>query len=120
MSLITDTLDDREKTYGDFGQLARAIQAFKAVLRASPAWPTMTAIQREVMDMDIVKNCRIMYGNPMHMDNWCDKAGYSTLAVEEFFPRDPPTQGSDAASDHMKPAGNPATPLELEQAVKDA
>ena len=112
MSLITDTLDERQDIYGNFAELARAIQAFKAVLRASPAWPTMTAIQREVMDMDIVKNCRIMYGNPMHMDNWRDKAGYSTLAVEEFFPRE----------DHkpMEPAGNPQTPLELEQTVKDA
>lgn len=110
MSLITDVLDERENTYGDFSELARAIQAFKAVLRASPAWPAMTAIQREVMDMDAVKNCRIMYGNPMHMDNWRDKAGYSTLAVEEFFPR--------ADKKAMAPAANPTTALELEQTVK--
>ena len=110
MSLITDTLDEREKTYGDFATLARAIQAFKAVLRASPAWPTMTAVQREVMDANIIKTCRIMYGNPMHMDNWRDIAGYSTLAVEEFFPREDKKP--------MEPAANPATALELEQEIK--
>ena len=105
--MITETLNDRESKYGDFGELARAIQAFKAVLRASPSWPIMTAVQREVMDMDIVKNCRIMYGNPMHMDNWIDKAGYATLAAEEF----------GAGKRPMVPAGDPATPLELEKAV---
>lgn len=110
MSLITDTLDEREKVYGDFNELARAIQAFKAVLRASPSWPLMTAVQREVMDQDILKSCRIMYGNPMHMDNWRDKAGYSTLAVEEFHPRED--------GKRMEPAPNPTTPLELEQMVK--
>jgi hypothetical protein len=103
------TLDEREKTYGDFNELAKAIQAHKSVLRASPAYPKMTAVQRECMEMDIVKNCRIMYGDPFHFDSWRDKAGYAMLAVEEFHPR--------ADGRKMQAAANPQTPVQLEQAV---
>jgi hypothetical protein len=108
---IVDTLNDRESKYGEFGELARAIQAFKSVARASPSWPRMTATQREAMEMDIVKTCRILYGDPMHFDSWRDKAGYAMLAVEEFNPR------TDKRP--MQPAGNPQTPLELEKAVAE-
>ena len=110
MSLITDTLNEREKVYGDFNELARAIQAFKNVLRASPAWVKMTAVQRECAEMLVLKQCRIMYGDPMHFDSWRDIAGYAALAVEEFHPRD---------GQVMKPAANPVNPLELEQVVKE-
>ena len=81
---IQDTLNDRETRYGDFGVLARAIQSFKNVYRSAPGWAKMTDVQREVMDMDIVKNCRILYGDPTHRDSWTDKAGYALLADEEF------------------------------------
>ncbi len=81
---IQDTLNDRESRYGAFGVLAKAIQAFKNVYRSAPGWAKMTAVQREAMDMDIVKNCRILFGDPMHADNWHDKAGYALLAHEEL------------------------------------
>lgn len=103
---ITETLDDREKIYGDFAQLATAAQAMKSVLRASPAWLRMTAIQREAAEMVVLKQCRIWYGDPMHFDSWRDLAGYSMLAVEEFHP-------SRTAQKPMTPAENPKTPLEL-------
>jgi hypothetical protein len=106
---LTGILDDREKKYGDFGELAKAIQAFKSVARAAPAWPRMTATQREAMEMDLVKTCRILYGDPMHFDSWRDKAGYAMLAVEEFHPR--------VGEGEMKPAANPTTPQQLEHAV---
>lgn len=106
---IDAVLNEREARYGDFNELAKAIQAHKSVLRASPAWPKMTSVQRECMEMDIVKSCRIMYGDPMHFDSWRDKAGYAMLAVEEFHPR--------ANGEAMKPAPQPSTPVELEQVV---
>jgi hypothetical protein len=81
---IQETLNDREQTYGDFGKLAAAIQAFKDVYRKSPSWAKMTAVQREALDADAVKTCRILYGDPQHEDNWHDKAGYAILATEEF------------------------------------
>lgn len=106
---ITDTLNDRETKYGNFIELATAIQAFKSIMRASPAYPRMTSVQREAMEMDMVKTCRILYGDPMHFDSWRDKAGYASLAVEEFSPRQDGKQ--------MAPAANPTTPVELLQAV---
>ncbi len=81
---IQDVLNDRETIYGDFGKLAEAIQAFKNVYRAAPGWAKMTAVQREALDMDVVKTCRILYGDPMHQDSWADKCGYAMLAHEEF------------------------------------
>ena len=102
---ITETLNDREKTYGDFGQLAVAIQAMKSVFRSSPAYNGMTAVQREAMEMIILKQCRIMYGDPMHFDSWRDTAGYAALAVEEFHPRQDGTV--------MTPAANPKDPMDL-------
>ena len=81
---IQDTLNDRDTIYGDFGTLAGAIQTFKNAYRSTPGWARMTAVQRESMDMDIVKTCRLLYGDPSHPDSWADKAGYALLAHEEF------------------------------------
>lgn len=103
---IVETLNEREAAYGEFGELAKAIQAFKSVLRNAPAYPRMTAAQREAMEMVMMKTCRVLYGDPMHFDSWRDMAGYAMLAVEEFHPR------GDKAP--MKPAENPETPAQLE------
>lgn len=81
---LTETLNDRENLYGDFGTLAEAIQALKALAHKAPSWPQMTPVQREAMDMAIVKQCRILYGNPHLRDSWLDFAGYAHLAVEEM------------------------------------
>jgi hypothetical protein len=113
---IVDTLNDRESQYGDFGELARAIQAFKSVARASPSWPRMTSTQREASEMILMKMCRLLYGNPMHFDTWHDVAGYAALAVEEFHPNE---RGTRANGEPMKAAANPQTPLELEKAVTE-
>lgn len=103
---VTDTLNDREAKYGDFGELAKAIQAYKSAIRHAPSWVRMTSTQREAAEMIALKLCRIVYGDPLHFDSWRDIAGYATLAAEEFTGRP------------MMPAANPATPLELEQEVK--
>jgi hypothetical protein len=104
---VDNTLNDREATYGDFASLAKAIQAYKSAARAAPSWPAMSAVQREVIDMKLVKMCRSLYGNPNHVDNWVDGAGYDMLAAEELGRVRAPAA-----------AANPANPLELEQTVK--
>lgn len=106
---ITEILNDRETKYGDFGQLATSIQALKSLMRAAPAFHRMTAVQRESLEMVMVKTCRIMYGDPMNFDSWRDIAGYAALAVEEFHPR------SDGKV--MEPAANPSTAVEVLHAV---
>jgi hypothetical protein len=105
--VIQSTLNDREAKYGDFGELSKAIQAYKSAIRHAPSWPKMTAVQREAAEMIATKLCRIVYGDPLHFDSWYDIAGYATLAAEEFG------QGKRP----MVPADNPATPLELAEVV---
>ena len=102
---VTDTLNEREKTYGDFGKLAQAVQAFKSVCRAAPSWPAMTATQRESSEMIMLKMVRLLYGDPFHFDSWHDIAGYATLAAEEFGKKQP-----------MVAAGDPKEPVELLEA----
>ncbi len=109
---VTDLLNDREKKYGDFGELAKAIQAYKSAARHAPRWNAMTSSQREAVEMIVMKLCRVLYGDPMHMDSWVDISGYAVLAAEEFNPR---TEGGKP--EPMVPAANPATPAELENAV---
>jgi hypothetical protein len=106
---ITETLNDRESKYGQFGQVATSAQALKSLTRASPAFHRMTAVQREAIEMILLKTCRIIYGDPMHFDSWRDIAGYAALAVEEFHPRE---DGSK-----MQPAANPSTAVEVLHAV---
>lgn len=107
---VVETLNGRESKYGDFGELAKAIQAYKSAIRHAPSWPKMTAVQREAAEMIALKLCRIVYGDPLHFDSWHDIAGYATLASEEF--------SETLGQRPMTPADNPTTPLELEQAVK--
>jgi hypothetical protein len=102
---IQDTLNDRETIYGDFGKLAAAIQAFKNVYRSAPGWAKMTAVQREALDMDLVKTCRILYGDPAHVDSWADKCGYAMLAHEELIR--PASVGAPAAPALGEPLDGP-------------
>lgn len=101
--MIQETLNAKEKTYGDFGKLAQAAQAFKSVCRASPSWAAMTAVQREAAEMIMLKMVRVLYGDPLHFDTWHDIAGYATLATEEFSAEKRP----------MEPAPNPKEPVDL-------
>jgi hypothetical protein len=82
--MIDDLLNERERSYGSFATLAPMIQQIKAIYDASPSWPALTPVQREVLEMDIVKTCRILNGDPSLLDNWADKAGYAMLAHEEL------------------------------------
>jgi hypothetical protein len=106
---ITETLNDREAKYGQFTDLATGAQALKSMVRASAAYPRMTSVQREAIEMIMLKTCRLMYGDPMHFDTWRDIAGYAALAVEEFTPR------SDGA--RMQAAPEIKTPAEVLHAV---
>ena len=99
MSLIVDELlNTREQTYGAFADLAKAIQAYKSAARAAPSWMRMSAVQREVVDMKITKMCRSLYGDPNHVDNWVDGAGYDMLAAEELGRQRQPAAAANPTS----------------------
>lgn len=106
--MIQEKLTDREARYGDFGKLAAAVQAFKNVYRAAPSWPQLTAVQREVMEMNLVKTCRILYGDPQHEDSWEDICGYAMLATEEFA-------RARATKSKMAPPAELAHPHDLDE-----
>ena len=74
---IDKTLADREKTYGNYLQKAHFIQAMKNALHTHDAWWEMDYDMRESLDMIASKIGRIVVGDPKHMDNWLDIAGYA-------------------------------------------
>lgn len=105
--MIQEKLTDREAKYGDFGKLAGAVQAFKNVYRNAPSWLLLTAVQREVMEMNLLKTCRILYGDPQHEDSWEDLCGYAMLATEEFA-------RARAAKTKMEPPAELSHPTDLD------
>lgn len=81
---INKTLIDREKTYGSFKDFSVICQALKRVLHSSPKWNLLSDSQKEALEMDAHKTARILNGDPNYVDNWHDKAGYSTLVEKEI------------------------------------
>lgn len=82
--MLQDTLKERRNTHGPFSENARVSQALKTMMRNSTAWPEMTELQHEALDMIALKLSRIITGDPTHIDAWHDLAGYATLAENEL------------------------------------
>jgi hypothetical protein len=70
---------ERQKTHGDFRQLAAIAQDLRLTLRCSPGWEDLSATQREALDSITVKLSRIVCGDAAHADHWLDIAGYAAL-----------------------------------------
>lgn len=77
-------LEERAKTHGDYKLTASVAQRVKAMIRNSPAYPDMTLIQQESLDMLAAKLARILCGNPHEPDHWRDIVGYATLVLQEL------------------------------------
>lgn len=76
---IQDTLNERQKTHGNFGTHADICQALKRVMYQTPSWYELSAPQKEALDMIQHKVARILNGNPGEQDHWRDIAGYAEL-----------------------------------------
>ena len=106
---IQEHLNEREKVYGDFAQLAQTAQTLNDIWRMSPAWAQMTPVQRASVEMDNMKAARIMNGDPHYRDNWFDRVGYNHLAVEELDkiaarkPKAPAVREVDDTGDYLAP-----------------
>ncbi len=72
-------LDTREKTHGDFSEVASVAQTLKYAFTASPNWQALVPAQKEALDLITTKLARILCGNPNEIDHWKDGAGYFTL-----------------------------------------
>lgn len=81
---IRAVLDQREKTYGDYGDVSDSSQRIKNVLRQNPNWDELYLFQRESLDMIANKIARIVNGDPEYLDSWVDIVGYAQLVVDRL------------------------------------
>ena len=100
---MTDILAERQKTHGDFYNVAMVAQELKDVLRRGKNWKMLDDAQREALEMVATKIARILSGNPHEVDHYRDGAGYFQLIVNAY---------SAAGCDPIRHPGahNPETP----------
>jgi hypothetical protein len=86
VSGMGDILNKRGSNYGIFIENARVAQRLKAVAHqfAGQNNKTFDADQAEALDMIFSKIARILNGDPHHIDNWIDIAGYATLVADRL------------------------------------
>lgn len=90
--MIQDTLNEREKTHGDYMEQSRLTQTLFNELMASRNGPTLPAFQREALHMICAKISRLMTGDNMEPEHWHDIAGYALLAERCMKREQFPTQ----------------------------
>ena len=81
---MTDILAERQKTHGDFYDVAMVAQELKDVLRRGKNWKMLDDAQREALEMVATKIARILSGNPHEVDHYRDGAGYFQLIVNAY------------------------------------
>lgn len=81
---VNDVLIERGGVYGRFERNAEIMQELKDTVRNTPSWENMRPSMREAIDMILHKIGRSVGGNPDHIDNWVDIAGYAQLIVNEL------------------------------------
>ena len=102
---MTDILDERQKTHGDFDLTAMIAQELKDAMRRGKNWSEMDDTEREALEMIATKIGRILSGNPHDVDHWRDIAGYAAL-IERWLISC--TDSGDGPT-HRPAAGSPAT-----------
>jgi len=83
---IEGTLKERSSTHGDFKLNSQVCQTLKGIVRHSVR-TEVSAMQREALENICQKIARILTGDPNHVDNWHDIAGYATLIEQELTKR---------------------------------
>jgi len=81
-SEVRDTLNQRDKLYGGFANVAETSQSLKDVLREHANYENLNPMQKEALEMVQHKIARIVNGDPNYKDNWVDIAGYATLVAD--------------------------------------
>ena len=79
---VSKTLKARGKRYGQFKDHAEISQGLKSVMHNTTNWNSLSAAQKESLEMIQHKVARILNGDPNYADNWHDISGYSQLAEE--------------------------------------
>lgn len=73
---------DRQSEYGAWTTNAEATQAMLDALSDHTSYETMSATHKETIHMILNKISRMCCGNPNHIDNAVDIAGYATRLQE--------------------------------------
>jgi len=74
-----EIITKRQLSHGNFSDTAKHAQTLKEALHSMPNWETLSATQREALEMIAVKLVRIGCGDPSARDHWNDIAGYAAL-----------------------------------------
>jgi hypothetical protein len=77
---VENILSERQKTHGDYREVAIIAQMFREIMRGTTGWSKMNDAQREALDSMATKFGRLGSGNPNFRDHWDDLAGYAALA----------------------------------------
>jgi hypothetical protein len=89
---LTDILEDRGASYGDYTQQAICAQTLKRIVHGAPTRADMGLVQRESLDLICTKMSRILTGDPHHLDSWVDIAGYAQLVVDRLREQENPDE----------------------------
>lgn len=76
-------LNEREKTHGDYSELAFVSQYLKLALTYGP-FEELPAVHRESLEMICVKMARIVCGDHNEVDHWNDIQGYAELVLKNI------------------------------------
>jgi hypothetical protein len=75
-------LDEREKTHGNYAEMAELAQTLKTAFQSCNGYGNLTLVQRESTEMICTKFARILCGHPDHREHWLDIAGYAMLIAK--------------------------------------
>lgn len=81
---VDDILDQRGKTYGSYKDRTDISHAVRLALNNGSSADKLEPYMEDAITMIAVKLSRIVSGDPTHVDNWDDIAGYATLAADEL------------------------------------
>lgn len=85
MTDLSTILEERGRKHGDFSINAEISQRLKAVAQSDiGGYSSMSATQREAIDMILHKISRILAGDPNHHDHWDDIAGYAKITSDRI------------------------------------
>lgn len=97
-STVSDTLQERRATHGDYAANARLAQQFRYLLRVQPNWPALPDPLRESLEQIVTKMARVLASGGGTADNFHDIQGYARLAelhmLGQSIPAAPPSAPS--------------------------
>ena len=97
---MTDAIDhvlaDRQTSHGNYADTARTVQHLKQAMREGNNWSILSDMQREALDMIVMKIGRILSGDPDHVDHWDDITGYARLVAAPLRNNKPKLPKKDA------------------------